>query len=239
MHQPVPLLAVEWIQIAIFLFIIFSSLAGQLFKTNQERRKQPNRRMPRPPQPDRRPAEPRFGDRVDVDRRPQPERPRSPLQDEIETFLRRAIGQEPEVVAEVVRPNEPESRVPRLVGPPQPEEDELRESVAEHVARRMQQSDIEAREASMGAAIGESDERMESHLGRVFDHSLGQLGTRSESTAVESISQGTDASVWEITRPAEHLVTARQIAEKLRSPNEIASAIVLSEVLRRPTERWS
>ncbi len=244
MQQLVPLLAVDWIQIAIFLFIIFSSLAGQLFKTKQEQRQQPNR-PPRKPRPDRREPEPAFDDRANPPRAefepPQPERPRSPLQDEIETFLRRAMGKEPEqaeVVAEVVRPVEPEARVPTLVTLGQSRDEESEESVAEHVARHLRQGDIEAREAAMGQAIGQADERMESHLESVFDHSLGQLHRRDPTAEPRDIAQGTDAAVWDQASRPNQLITARQIAEKLRSPDEIATAIVLGEVLRRPTERW-
>jgi hypothetical protein len=243
MQQLLPLLAVDWIQIAIFLFIIFSSLAGQLFKTRQEQRQQPDRRPPRKPRPDQRAPEPAFGDRAGQPQAelapPKPERPRSPLQEEIETFLRRAMGQEPEqaeVVAEVVRPVEPEERIPTLVTLRQDEEP--KESVAEHVARHLQQGEIEEREAAMGRFIGQSDERMESHLESVFDHSLGRLRRQEPRGSTREISQGTDAAVWDGTIQRRQLITAGQIAEKLSSPDEIASALVLGEILRRPTERW-
>ncbi len=53
MWHPVPLLAADWLQIAIFLFIILSSLASQFFKPNPN----PNPQQQQPPE--RRRARPR------------------------------------------------------------------------------------------------------------------------------------------------------------------------------------
>ena len=94
MFHPVPLLALDWLQIAILLFLVITSLAGQLFKTNQQRQQKAGGRPagPRPAEPEAAPA--------------RPNRPSSPLQKEIETFLRRATGQQPDdadvVSAEVI-----------------------------------------------------------------------------------------------------------------------------------------
>ena len=79
---------------------------------------------------------------------------------------------------------------------------------------------------------------MESHLESVFDHSLGKLSKRDLAAQEREIAEGTDAAVWDRTGRPPQLITAQQIADKLRSPDEIATALVLGEILRRPTERW-
>ena len=80
---------------------------------------------------------------------------------------------------------------------------------------------------------------MESHLERVFDHSLGQLGTRDVNESRQRHLARNRCFRLGSCQPSRQLITARQIAEKLRSPDEIATALVLGEILRRPTERWS
>ncbi len=238
MPLPAPLLAADWIQIAIFLFIIFSSLAGQLFKVNQERRRKGNVGRP-PAEP---PQQPRPG-------RPaapgKPDRPRGPLQKEIEDFLRRALGDqpepdaEPEVVAEVVQrgPHE-RSPVPLAVSRAREEAPE-HESVAEHVARRMRSERVEEHSSGPRGSIEHADERMEDRLGKVFDHSLGQLTRSDKDLAGKGISAGTDASVWETQSRTREVISPERLAEMLRSPDDLAAAVVLSEILRSPVDRWS
>lgn len=259
MLHTVPLLALDWLQIAILLFIILSSLASQLFKPNpQQQQQQPERRRNRP-----RPVPPQGAPAARVEAQPaarpaapaaaKGSRPRNAVQDEIETFLRRATGQEPPkpdvVPAEVVpAPPARERKRPAAAAGQKSaaaqrekrelrEQGEQRESVAEHVARRMHDGGLETREAGLGGAIQQTERRIGSHLDQVFDHQLGQLtgasGTERTAAKPSTAPAPADSSLPPST------ISAARIAQILRSPEDLATAIVLSEILQRPVHRWS
>jgi hypothetical protein len=77
----------------------------------------------------------------------------------------------------------------------------------------------------LGEQIGQLDNRMEAHLHQKFDHNLGTLATR-ESTP------GQQVVAVLATSPAE------EIAALLATPQGMQQAIVLGEIMRRPTDRW-
>ena len=93
----------------------------------------------------------------------------------------------------------------------------------------------EVAEPVLGERLDQADERLESRLHDVFDHGLGQLS--SGTAAQPQIAAGTDAAVWEQRREESPLFG--QLMQMLSSPQQVQTAIVLSEILRRPEERWS
>lgn len=86
--------------------------------------------------------------------------------------------------------------------------------------------------AELGAELSLADERMESHLQQTFDHRLGQLGG-----PTTPIAQGTDAEHWR--ESSNQPQTALRVRELLASPQDLSAAFILSEILRRPEDRWS
>ncbi len=176
-------------------------------------------------------------------------RPGNAVQEEIEAFLRRAAGQEPrkpDVVAAEVVPAPPagarQRQAPAARQKPEAADRESRESVAEHVARRMHQGGLENRDADLGGTIQQTDRRMGSRLEGVFDHQVGQLGSASPPGSAEATQPSAGAPVAAAPDTPSMVagsVSASRIAQMLRSPQDIAAAIVLSEILRRPVERWS
>ena len=100
---------------------------------------------------------------------------------------------------------------------------------------RLRQGGVGARDAHLGDQIEQSDERLESHLQEVLQHSLGQLDS---TIAVQpGIAAGTDAGVWDQRATAHPLYDA--LTQMVSSPRQMQAAIVLSEIIRRPEERWS
>lgn len=77
----------------------------------------------------------------------------------------------------------------------------------------------------LGEQIGQSDERLETHLHQKFDHALGKLAAR-EATPAEQVASAL------ATTPAS------EIAALLATPQGMQQAVVLSEILQRPTDRW-
>jgi hypothetical protein len=252
-----PLLAADWLQIAIFLFIIFSSLIGQAYKAVQQQKKAP-KRAPRPPVP---PVPPAEGGEVVA----KAERPQTAIEKEIEAFLRRTLGQPEKAQPPSAQPTKPKPRQraatasgkpattrpavgkqlpssqPRRPVPARPSADEPQpfatsESVAEHVERHIQRGGVAERDTHLGEQLGRTDERLESHLQDVFQHRLGSLA-RGEGRAGAGIEQGTDAGVW-VGRRDDHPLAA-ELHQMLTTPQKLQVAVILSEVLRRPEERWS
>lgn len=196
------------LQIAVFLIIIISSLAGQFFKGNAQRKK-----VARPP------GEPA----ADADR------PR--LESEIEAMLRRAVGAEP---AEKSLPElGTERKTTRTLNMPQPVVaaevvevvPEKRESVSEYVSRHMETEGFKRRPTHLAADISRADERLESRLHKTFDHKLGQLNT--SFTPIETVTTQPPSGV-------EASPLASRVVEMLRSPDDLPAAILLNEILRRP-----
>jgi hypothetical protein len=244
-----PLLAVDWIEIIIFLFIVVSSLIGQLFKSvqDQKRKRQKGkgkRQAPVPPVVRQPPAG------APVAGAPAAGGAQTSLEKEIEAFLRKTVGGKP---AEQARPLQPPAagtarkrplaeRPPTVRRAPQPPPRQptsdfpARESVGEHVQRHVRKGGVAERDAHLGDLLEQADERMESHLQQVFEHRLGTLQGEA-ATPADRIAQGTDSAVWQRAQAAHPL--ASQLFEMLSTPQHLQAAIVLSEVLRRPEERWS
>ncbi len=242
-----PLLAVDWVEILIFLFIVTSSLVGQLFKAAQQRSKKgaaAKGQRKGPPamgkQPGGQPVAGPPGQGA-----PAAGRPKTSLEKEIEAFLRKSLGQpaaeEPKAPPlpqqRPSRPSAPPQRRPAKKPRPATSQDFPRtESVGQHVRRHLQTGGIAQRDAHLGDALGHADERLESHLHGVFDHQVGSL-TRQSGRAGMSVAEGTDAGVWQ--HDAEMNPLSDQLFQMLSTPQQVRTALVLAEVLRRPEERWS
>jgi hypothetical protein len=101
-----------------------------------------------------------------------------------------------------------------------------RQSVSEHVAGHSGASTQQFREevADLGERVKQADEQFDRQLNQKFDHELGTLGSRSSAS----------------DQPAEPVAAtpAANIAAMLASPAGVQQAIVINEILRRPTDRW-
>ena len=75
-----------------------------------------------------------------------------------------------------------------------------------------------SRLGGLSASVDEADERMDEHLHKVFDHTLGQLGSKTEPEPAPQAAAG--------------------YANFLRSRKSIREAIILSEIINRPEHRW-
>lgn len=101
------------------------------------------------------------------------------------------------------------------------------QSVAEHVAEHVgvATQSIGKEVASLGERVRKADEQFDVQLHQKFDHELGSLAGRRTETAADQPT-------------AERVTPADQIAALLASPEGVRQAIVLNEILRRPTDRW-
>ena len=135
---------------------------------------------------------------------------------DIEEFLRRAAARRARKSAPIVIDDQ---------GVVEPE----RETVQEHVASRLDTSKFDERASQFGDATHET--KLEAHIHDKFDK---RLGTLAEST-VGDVQLG---DMQQREAPKHETVVISEIAELLRNPKSIRQAIILTEVLNPPHNRW-
>jgi hypothetical protein len=104
---------------------------------------------------------------------------------------------------------------------------ELGDGVSRHVSQHLRSTqEMAAHTSRLGAEVDLADDKLEARLHQTFDHHLGRLAKKASATA---------ATPHAAPQPD---VTAGELFAMLRSPESIRDAIVMSEIFRRPEERW-
>jgi hypothetical protein len=105
-----------------------------------------------------------------------------------------------------------------------------RESVAEHVRQHIDSASraLGQQASKLGQRIVREDEEFDVQLKAKFDHEVGTLSSKDRVTDTPSQSPVTT----DTSSPA------AQLAALLASPDGVRQAVILNEVLRRPSERW-
>lgn len=247
-----PLLAADFKEVAIALVVIFFTAMKALFEMNKPAA--PKRgpavppQLPQEPRPQIPKAQQVGGQQADQLRSqveeflrragkvpPQPNQPQAPQQrpvTEIELLVGdQARSSKPESSAEPVRvrgkrqsPAAPptDKRPPRRSVTPK-----RRVTLAERAADReaVRLSKLPEQPPHLGKRIIEEDEQFDSQLKAKFDHTVGTL------TESSSKPQAAGAAPAPTT-------PAAQIAALLANPEGVRQAMVLNEILRRPSDRW-
>lgn len=126
------------------------------------------------------------------------------------------------------------TQLPRLVDKPKPSRSPAkprrRQSVAEHVAEQVSAHarELAAKASQLGQRIASEDQQFDVQLRAKFDHTLGTLAGGPVPAAAEPASSG----------PLPSDTPAAQIAALLANPTGIRQAVLINEILRRPSERW-
>jgi hypothetical protein len=256
-----PVLALDLHEILIGLVALIFVIIRQLLEANKNaganRPKPPAipQPQPQPQNPNRAPAPfpaPAAGQQAD------------PLRAQVEEFLRRA-GQP--AMQNQPRPRAPQaSQIEILVNPSQPAEQRTigqplrqadwrqtpsssaspqsaagterarnarsakprrRKSVSEHVAEQVtsRAENLASQASKLGQRIVADDQQFDMQLKAKFDHTVGTLtGSGSSSTA--------EAAPPPVDSPA------AQLAAMLANPSGIRQAVLVNEILRRPSDRW-
>jgi hypothetical protein len=238
-----PLLAVDLTHIAITLVVLFFAVMKQLFDSSKEasKKKTVANAAPRPQQP-----QPQPGPKGPVQGGGQAD----PLRSQVEEFLRRASqppGKEPPRQQPQRRPpSEIELLVEgekRLRTSPAAaaataavaadkrrtaRRPSKRQTVAEHVEQQVaaRSQSIAQNASSLGQRIVTEDQQFDNQLKAKFDHRLGALSV----TAAPLTSAEQQAAAPE--------TPAAQIAAMLANPDGVRQAVILNEILRRPSDRW-
>ena len=162
-------------------------------------------------------------------RRVDPNQPQQPLGDdlrsEVDAFLREAAaGERPQQREAMAVPEAPAVVEAEVVVTPRVTE---RRAVASHVSQHLDTSATDERISHLGEVAGHADERIEAQLTAKFDHQLGSFA--------KSVSQAGDLA-YEIKESQRSV--ANEIAAAFANPADIRRAIIISEILKRPTDRW-
>lgn len=120
-----------------------------------------------------------------------------------------------------------------------------RETVAEHVAETLDSSKF-ARRATKLSNVQESlDAEFRQHMQRVFKHDLGDAaGTAAGASppnlgpAANLAAAATGAAVAPVATPSGDRKVAADIAALLAGGKGIRDAVILTEILQRPEQRW-
>jgi hypothetical protein len=103
------------------------------------------------------------------------------------------------------------------------------ETVAEHVAEHMKRGEFDERVSHLGEELSQTDERLEARLHQKFDHGLGNLAARRRVREAEDL----------VKRDLDQAPKlADSLLDLLSTPQGVQQAVILNEVLSRPTDRW-
>jgi hypothetical protein len=104
------------------------------------------------------------------------------------------------------------------------------------VKNYLDEEDFARRSKKMGEDVVESDEKIERHLKSVFDHSLSKIAATPGETASAPGAKLADTAP-EITMGIPS-IAAGDVAALFGNPLSIRQAVIISEILNRPLERW-
>ena len=180
--------------------------------------------------------QPRNPPRPDPRLRP-PSPARQEVNDEVAEFLRRTAERtaqrsgkkppEPQPAAPARRPLVERHVAPlssELVEVEAIDEPPTGAGVASHVAQHLDRSEFDQRAAQLGR-VEQEERTFQAQVDQTFDHQVGHLAARSEEPAPG------------VATPAAP-VAAQAIAALLADPQNLRGAVVLNEILQRPTDRW-
>lgn len=170
------------------------------------------------------------------------------MKDEVEEFLRRAAARRAQAEAkrraeqqqaqqQAARPLQ-QRPAPIARAPLQPmdevveiidaEEADTGSRFTSSVSQHLRGTAEIARHAtSLGAEVDQADDKIAARLHKTFDHKLGQLKDTTSAAPVKAPLQSADA-----------MLASMNLTRLLSNATSIRNAIVLSEVLARPEDRW-
>jgi hypothetical protein len=171
------------------------------------------------------------------DKRPLPPRPVVPdMADQIETFMRRAAQGQP---ARMAKPVIVQSSSPVVAKPVQAEvvaDRPVGGQVSEHVQKYLDEQKFTQREGELGKEVAQADREIDQRLHQTFDHRVSELSAKQGEAA-------TPTAAYEppdlVGAGADIPVTfATELLGLIGDPDSLRQAIILSEILHRPEERW-
>ncbi len=161
------------------------------------------------------------------------------VEDDIGEFLRRAAERRGGAAAAEPPPpvRQPPVREQPLVVAEVAEDAPLGGQLREHVGEYLDSSKFQRRASELGDEVAQADELIERRLHQKFDHEVGRLSGRPGESA---FAPRTVEALEPEDRTSEFPPTAAVgVAAMLRDVDSIRQAIIISEILNRPLQRWT
>ncbi len=235
------LLADGWGWVVPIVFLVIYAINHVLAQFKAQQKQQPGRpgQPARPGQQARK--RPAGGERpIRPGEAPQqPQSPQAQLNSEIEQFLKRANqrrGEKPSRDRSSMQPRRSEPTLVPLVEKPvdvQPLERRDFDSVAASVEQHLGSRNFEQRASHLADDVIRSEGQLEQHLQQAFNRRVGTLGD--ESSKPVDAERVTDVAGKTSTQASDAAVALRVL---LANPQRVREAIMLSEILERPIDRW-
>jgi hypothetical protein len=153
------------------------------------------------------------------------------IQEQIDEFLRRAAQR---------RGGQPAAEQPKAVPQPQPDNDDdapVGGRLGQASQKYMDTSDFSRRSDELGGEVVQSDRQFTQQVGHAFSGEVSRLSLRPGEAAkpMEAVEAEEDGPVY-LSRPTLDALPldGSGLDELLGSPENIAQAIIMAEVLRRP-----
>lgn len=159
---------------------------------------------------------------------------RQEVNDEVAEFLRRTAERsgkkapDPQMAPQARRPLV-ERRSAPLVGDfvevEAVDEPPTGAGVTSHVQQHLSNREFDQRASHLGS-VEQEERAFEAQVHQAFDHKVGHLAARAEEPAPGAAS------------PVAPAISSQTVAALLADPQSLRGAMVLNEILQRPTDRW-
>ena len=158
---------------------------------------------------------------------------RQEVNDEVAEFLRRTAERsgkkapEPQAAPQARRPLVERRTAPlgEFVEVEAVDEPPTGAGVASHVQQHLNNREFAQRASQLGS-VEQEERSFEAQVHQAFDHQVGHLAARAEEQTPGA------------TQPAAPALSSQTVAALIADPQNLRGAIVLNEILQRPTERW-
>ena len=139
------------------------------------------------------------------------------------------VERQPERLAQPLRPDVVEAELVEPMAPSPPPHKPLSQRRSRPEPERPRRT---ARTEQIKAdRVDLADEKMAAHMQQVFEHELGALADTSDAIHEKAESKKDSAGV-------EIPTTSQAVRDMLAQPDSVRQAVILSEILRRPQQRW-
>ncbi len=108
-------------------------------------------------------------------------------------------------------------------------------AVSAHVKKYLDEKEFDQRASKLGGEVAAADTKIEQHLKQVFGHGISKLAAKPGETAAPPTPQLT--AFFQDELPALPAAGAG-LAAMLNNIDNLRQAIVLNEILQRPSDRW-
>jgi hypothetical protein len=108
--------------------------------------------------------------------------------------------------------------------------------VSEHVQKYLDEQAFRRRESELGKEVANADRQIDQHLQQVFDHRVSKLEAVPGEAAAPPAAYEPPDLVGSAADIPDSFATG--LLELITNPDSLRQAIILSEILHRPEERW-